>query len=74
MGNTDNAVMTQVMIALCTYLILAFIKFQSRIGQSLQQMARLIQTNLFAKRSLIELFKPPPDLHHPSPQMGLGYD
>lgn len=72
LGNTDNAVMTQVMIALCTYLILAFIKFQSRIGLSLQQMARLIQTNLFAKRSVLELFKPPPDLYHPSPQLGLG--
>ena len=58
-GNTDNAVMTQVMIALCTYLILAFIKFQSKFKQSLQEIARLIQTNLFAKRCLIELFRPP---------------
>ena len=68
-GNTDNAVMTQIMIALCTYLILAFIKFQSKLSQSLQQMVRLIQTNIFAKRSLIELFKPPPDNNIPSAQM-----
>lgn len=69
MGNTDNAVMTQVMIALCMYLILSFIKFQSKIGQSLQQMIRLIQTNLFARRSLVELFKPPPKIDQHSPQM-----
>jgi len=63
--------MTQVMIALCTYLILAFIKFQSKITQSLQQMIRLIQTNLFAKRCLVELFKPPPKRINASPQMRL---
>lgn len=71
LGNTDNAVMTQVMIALCVYLILAYLKFQARIGQSLQQMSRLIHLNLFAKRDLIQLFKPPPDQTIASPQMGL---
>ncbi len=45
LGNNDNAVMTQIMVAMCTYLILAFIKFQSKFKQSLQQMVRLIQTN-----------------------------
>ena len=52
-GNTDNALMTQVMVSLCVYLILAYLKFQARIGQSLQQMSRLIHLNLFAKRDLI---------------------
>lgn len=71
MGNNDNAVMTQVMIALCVYLILAYLKFQSRIGHSLQQISRLIHLNLFARRGLIELFRPPPDLGITTPQMGL---
>ena len=57
-GNTDNAVMTQMMVALCVYLILAYLKFVSKITQSLQQISRLIQTSLFAKRGLIELFRP----------------
>lgn len=70
-GNTDNAVMTQVMIALCVYLILAYLKFQSRITQSLQQINRLIHLNLFARRGLIELFKPPPDPGIATPQLGL---
>lgn len=70
-GNSDNAVMTQVFVALCVYLILAYLKFQARIGHSLQQMSRLIHLNLFARRDLIELFKPPPDPVYHSPQMGL---
>ena len=70
-GNTDNAAMTQVWVALCIYLILAYLKFQGKINQSLQQMSRLIHRNLFAKRGLIELFKPPDDGEIISPQMAL---
>lgn len=44
--------MTQVMVALCVYLTLAYLKFQARTGQSLQQMSRLIHLNLFAKTRL----------------------
>ena len=71
LGNTDNAVMTQVLVALCVYLMLAYLKFQSKIQQSLQQMSRLIHTNLFAKRDLILLFKPPPEPTITSPQLRL---
>ena len=71
MGNTDNAVMTQVWVALCVYLILAYLKFQAKLGQSLQQISRLIHLNLFTRRDLIELFKPPPDRERPSPQLRL---
>jgi len=70
-GNTDNAVITQVLAALCVYLILAYLKFQARISQSLQQMSRLIHLNLFARRDLIQLFKPPPEVVGASPQLGL---
>ncbi len=70
-GNTDNAVMTQVFIALCVYLILAYLKFQAKISYSLQQMSRLIHLNLFTKRDLIQLFRPSPELIHASPQLEL---
>jgi len=72
LGNTDNAVMTQVMIALCIYLILSFIKFQSKLDQSLQQIIRLIQTNLFSRRSLFDLFRPPIENQNPSMQMRMA--
>ena len=61
-GTSNNAVMTQIWIALCVYLLLAFIKFQSRLGKSLQQMLRLLHLNLFDKRDLMALLRgePPP--------------
>lgn len=35
-GTSKNAVMTQIWIALCMYLLLAFLKFQSKLHRSLQ--------------------------------------
>lgn len=62
-GTSKNAVMTQIWIALCIYLLLAFIKFQSRIRKSAQQILRLLQLNLFEKRDLMALLRgdPPGD-------------
>jgi len=71
LGNNDNAVMTQVMIALCVYLILAYLKFQSRIQISLQQITRLIHVNLFIKRDLIDLLKPLKEPDRPTEQWRL---
>jgi putative transposase len=70
-GHNDNAVMTQVMVAMCVYLILAYLKFQSKISLSLQQMSRLIHLNLFARRDLMALFDPPKTEENDSPQWAL---
>ena len=59
LGTSLNAVKTQLWIALCAYLVLSFLKFQSRIGASLQRMLRILQLNLFERRDLAELFKAP---------------
>ena len=59
LGTSKNAVLTQIWIAMCVYLLLAFLKFKARLGISMQQMLRLLQLNLFERRNLIELFKPP---------------
>jgi len=61
-GTSKNAVLTQVWIALCVYLLLAFIKFQSKLNKSMQQILRLLQLNLFEKRDLMALLRgdPPP--------------
>jgi len=59
LGTSRNAVMTQLWIALCAYLVLAFLKFQSKLGHSMQQILRLLQLNLFERRDFIELFAPP---------------
>ncbi len=60
MGTSKNAVLTQIWIAMCVYLMLAFIKFQSKLGTSLQQILRILQLNLFEKRDLLALLRGDP--------------
>lgn len=61
-GTSKNAVLTQIWIALCVYLLLAYIKFQSAIKKSMKNILRLLQLNLFEKRSLNALlFGDPPE-------------
>jgi putative transposase len=57
MGTSKNAVLTQIWIALCVYLLLAFIKFQSALDKSMQQILQLLQLNLFEKRDLYALLR-----------------
>jgi len=59
-GTSKNAVMTQIWIALCIYLLLAFLKFQSKLQKSTQQILRLLQLNLFEKRCLMALLRGDP--------------
>ncbi len=54
---SKNAVMTQIWIALCVYLLLGFIKFQSKRKKSMQQILHLLQLNLFEKRDLMALLR-----------------
>lgn len=63
-GTSRNAVLTQIWIAMCTYLILAFIKFQSGLKKSMQQLLRLLQINLFEKRDLMALLRGDPVRDH----------
>ncbi len=54
-GNSENAVMIQLYTALTVYLLLAYQKFLSRIGLSVQQILEILQLNLFGTVSLEEL-------------------
>ena len=57
-GYSENAVMIQIYTALTVYLLLAYQKFLSRIGLSVQQLFQLIQLNLLGAASLEELLNP----------------
>ena len=57
-GNSENAVLIQLYTALTVYLLLAYQKFLSRIGLSVQQLFQLIQLNLLGTLSLGELLNP----------------
>lgn len=68
MGTSENAVLIQLWIALCVYLVLAYLSFVSKIGLTMQQMLRLLHL-LFERCELNSLFEPP--IIMPSPQLAL---
>jgi len=63
-GTSRNAVLTQVWIALIAVLLLAFYKFKAQLGQTLTQILKLLQLNLFSRRNLWELFNALPSIQN----------
>lgn len=72
LGNSNNAVLTQVLAALCVYLLVSYLKFSGKVQKSMQQMCRLLNTNLFARRKIYELFIPRKVKVDISPQVQLA--
>jgi putative transposase len=69
-GTSRNAVLTQLWIAMITYLLLAIARHSARTGWTVQRILRVIQLNLFERRSLREILDPDPARHKKSePQM-----
>ncbi len=64
LGESKNAVMTKIWVAICAYLIVNYIKLQSKITKTMRQVLRLLSLNAFEKMMLFELvigrpIKPP---------------
>ena len=55
------AVLTQIWIAMCVHLILAYLKFSNRLKSRLSQILRLLQLNLVERRTLNGLLQPERD-------------
>ena len=55
LGTSKNAVLTQIWVAMCYYLLLAYIKFQSRYANSLFYLHRLIRGSILDRLSIIDL-------------------
>ena len=72
LGTSRNAVLTQLWIALCVYLLVAYIKLLNRLSLSYYQILRLLQLSLFERRPLLDLLlpQPPPS---PPPQLPLRF-
>jgi len=71
-GNSKNAVLTQIWVALCTYLLMSYLRFVSQTAWSVQRIMRVLQASLFAKNDLMALVRPPPPADKSSPpQMAL---
>jgi len=56
-GNSVNAVKTQIWIAVCTYVLVAIIKKRLQIEASLHSMLQVLSLTLFETTSLVDLLK-----------------
>ena len=58
-GNSENAVMSQIYVALIVYLLLCHTRFLCNLSVTLQIFIRILQLNLFRTCPVQELFEPP---------------
>lgn len=57
LGTNRNAVLTQIWVAMCYYLLLAYIKYQTKYGKSLFYLHRIIKESLLSRLNLIDLLR-----------------
>jgi hypothetical protein len=55
LGTSQNAVLSQIWVAMCYYLLLSYIKFQTKYSYSLQVLTRMIASVLMEQRMLIDI-------------------
>ena len=72
-GTSRNAVMTQIWIALCVHLLLAYIKFANRLAWSMQEILRVLQMNLFDRRAILDVLAPSSDPPGDQGQLQLAF-
>ena len=53
--------LTQIWVAMCYYLLLTYIKYQTKYGFSLLQLSRVIREMLFERKALIDILTLKPD-------------
>ena len=62
-GLSRNAVLTQIWIAMITYLLVSFAKHSAKTGWTVQRILRVLQVNLFERKTLKQLLQPDPSRH-----------
>ena len=75
-GTNENAVRTQIIIAMISYLLIKLVSKNSDSKLSLHQIATLVASNLMARRNIYDLIlqkepKKPPEIHENQLQLGL---
>jgi len=58
-GTSKNALLSQLWVALITYLLLSYLKFKSRFNWSLYTLCSIMPTNLFSRRNLWDWLNAP---------------
>ena len=75
-GASENAVRTQIWVAVCTYLAVAIVRKELRIEQSMYEILQILSTSPFEQIGLHELFSRNDlqILNTDVPQMALGLE
>jgi len=55
LGTTPNAVMSQIWVAMCYYLLLTYIKYQTKFAHSITELNRMIKEILMERTMLIDI-------------------
>ncbi len=61
LGTSKNAVLTQIWVAMSYYLLLTYIKYQTKYGHSLLTLSRMIRDMLFERKNLIDILTLKPE-------------
>jgi hypothetical protein len=61
LGTSKNAVMTQIWVAMSYYLLLTYIKYQTKYAHSLLTLSRVIRETLFERKNLIDILTLKPE-------------
>lgn len=59
-GYSENAVKTQIWIAVCTYVLVAITKKKYKLDQSLYEILQILSISIFEKMPINQLFQPTP--------------
>lgn len=68
-GRSQNAVKTQICIALCAYLIVAILKKKLHLKRNIYEILQIASVSLFDKSGLVELFS-----HRPVQKTNKGFE
>ena len=55
LGTSENAVLSQIWVAMVYYLLMAYIKFQTRFSKTLLELTRMVRETIFIRRNLIDM-------------------
>ena len=76
LGTSVNAVLTQIWVAMCYYLLLVYIKYQTKYGFGITDLTRILSEVLMERTSILDILSLKPDMaiikaRAPSPQLTL---
>ncbi len=73
LGTSENAVKTQIWIAVCTYVLIAIVKKRLKLEHSLYEILQILSLNMFETTPINQLLEPAPSETHPqqSPFQGV---